>query len=281
MRTITISEKPALRDYDLIVVNSSAGKDSQAMLDALVHQADVEGVERSRIVVVHADLGRAEWAGTRELAAEQAAHYGLRFEVVSRPKGDLLVQIRTRMAKRPDVAPWPSSTNRYCTSDQKRDQIAKVIRALGKELAEPAPRILNCLGIRAQESAARAKKAPFEPNKRLTNSKRAVDDYYPIFDWTEDEVWTQIEASGVRHHWAYDEGMPRLSCAFCVFAPRSALVIAAKHNRALLDEYLAIERDSGYSFRKGFSLQQVADAVDSGEADDVTVCAQEAASWTM
>jgi hypothetical protein len=48
-------------------------------------------------VVVHCDLGpRVEWDGTRELAEEQARHYGLRFEVVSRPQGDILDEVRQR-----------------------------------------------------------------------------------------------------------------------------------------------------------------------------------------
>ena len=79
-----------LAAYDVILVNSSAGKDSQAMLTHLVALADAQQLDRARLIVVHADLGRVEWEGTRELAQEQAEHYGLRFEVVRREKGDLL-----------------------------------------------------------------------------------------------------------------------------------------------------------------------------------------------
>ena len=101
-----------LSAYDVILVNSSAGKDSQAMLTYLVELADRQGVDRARILVVHADLGRVEWRGTRELAERQAAAYGLRFEVVARDE-DLLDQIRTRnatlRAKGDTTTPaWPS-----------------------------------------------------------------------------------------------------------------------------------------------------------------------------
>ena len=58
-----------LIEYDLILVNSSAGKDSQAMLSRLVSLALVQGVSLDRFCVVHADLGRVEWKGTREEAA--------------------------------------------------------------------------------------------------------------------------------------------------------------------------------------------------------------------
>src|SRR4051812_5772861 len=84
-----------LRDYDIILVNTSAGKDSQAMMDRIVELAREAGV-MDRLVAVHADLGRVEWEGTRELAEKQAQHYGIRFEVVRRNGGDLLDHIQKR-----------------------------------------------------------------------------------------------------------------------------------------------------------------------------------------
>src|SRR5262245_62312416 len=101
---------PDLTAYHWIVVNSSAGKDSQAMIDFVVEQCDAAGVPRDRLVVVHADLGRVEWPGTRALAEEQARHYGLEFIAVSRPQGDLLDHIKQR-------GMFPSPTARYCTSN--------------------------------------------------------------------------------------------------------------------------------------------------------------------
>ncbi len=46
---------PELASYDVILVNSSAGKDSQSMLDEVVRLCDAAGVPRSRLTVVHAD----------------------------------------------------------------------------------------------------------------------------------------------------------------------------------------------------------------------------------
>src|SRR3982750_1979280 len=87
---------PDLRAFRWIVLNSSAGKDSQCMLDVVVERCDRAGVPRSRLVVAHADLGRVEWPGTRALAEEQARHYGLPFEAVRRRQGDLLDHIARR-----------------------------------------------------------------------------------------------------------------------------------------------------------------------------------------
>ena len=128
---------PDLSSFDIILVNTSAGKDSQAMLDYLVELADEAGV-RDRMVAVHCDLGRVEWEDTRELAERQVRHYGgIRFEVVSRELGDLLTQVEQRHAANQANGkvqpPWPSSTARYCTSDQKTSQVSKLITQLVNE----------------------------------------------------------------------------------------------------------------------------------------------------
>ena len=67
-------------------------------------------VRRARLVVAHADLGRVEWPGTRELAEEQALHYGLEFIAVSRPQGDLWSTPR-------HGGMFPSPSAMWCTSD--------------------------------------------------------------------------------------------------------------------------------------------------------------------
>lgn len=239
---------PILATYDVLLVNSSGGKDSQASLDYVTELAAGAGV-RDRIVVVHADLGRVEWKGTRELAERQAVHYGHRFEVVSRRQGDLLDHIEAR-------GMWPSSAARYCTSDHKRAQVARVMTMLAAEAGRPI-RLLNIMGIRAQESAARAKKVAFQHDDRASNGRRYVDLWFPIFDWTEADVWARIEASGVEHHPAYDLGMPRLSCCFCVLSSRPALVIAARHNPELAAEYVALEARIGHRFRADMSIAEI------------------------
>jgi len=254
----TTHTTPTLNDYDLIVVNTSAGKDSQAMMDYIMELAKAEGVEH-KVIAVHCDLGRVEWKGTRELAEEQAKHYGLRFIAVSRPQGDLLDQVEAR-------GMWPSSTARYCTSDHKRAQVYKVFTQLVAERhTGTAPvRILNCQGIRAQESPARSKKTPFQFDKMASNGKRSIDTWFPIFDWTVADVWARIAASGVRHHYAYDLGMPRLSCAFCIFAPEKALLLSGEHNPELLAEYVRVETKINHTFRVGLSLIQIQTKLASG-----------------
>jgi 3'-phosphoadenosine 5'-phosphosulfate sulfotransferase (PAPS reductase)/FAD synthetase len=255
---------PDLADYHWIVVNSSAGKDSQAMLDYVAaHAAEADALPR--VVVVHCDLGRVEWPGTRELAEEQARHYGVRFEVVSRvhKQGDLLRQIEQR-------GMFPDSQNRYCTSDQKRGQVMTLLTRLTNEFrgAKFSPlrcRILNCLGLRADESPARAKKQPFIREGYGSNGRRRVDHWLPLHTWNGRQVWDRIRESGLRHHYAYDLGMPRLSCCFCIFSPRPALLLAGKHNPELLAEYVRVEEKIGHTLRVDQSLAEVQRALTRGE----------------
>jgi 3'-phosphoadenosine 5'-phosphosulfate sulfotransferase (PAPS reductase)/FAD synthetase len=263
-----------LADYDIILINSSAGKDSQAMLD-YVHSLAVAEDVADRITVVHADLGRAEWSKTKELAAEQAAHYGARFEVVSRPpsqkalpgvSGDLLDHIKER-------GMFPSSSARYCTSDHKRGQVSKVITQLVTERRTGAVRpmlgfrpvkVLSCMGLRAEESPNRAKLPQLKRDARQTNGKRIVDVWLPIQDWSTDQVWARIRQAGTRYHPAYDLGMGRLSCVFCIFAPKQQLVLAGKHNPELLEQYVQVEREIGHTFKADLSLAQVQQEIADG-----------------
>lgn len=241
---------PDLTAYDVIIANSSAGKDSQAMLDYVVELADAANV-RDRITVLHNDLGRVEWPGTAELAREQAKHYGLRYEQRHREQGDLLTQVRQR-------GMWPSAKARYCTSDQKRSPSHKLVTQLVGELALDRPaRVLYCLGLRAEESRGRARKPQLELNKAASSGRREVTTWLPILHWTEDEVWDRIRASGVRYHWAYDKGMKRLSCSFCVLATADDLACAAQLRPDLAAEYVALETELGHDFQHGRSLASI------------------------
>lgn len=225
---------PGLAQYDWIVVSSSAGKDSLAMLDYIVTMAEAAGV-LDRVVVVHADLGRVEWKGTSELAEAQAARYGVRYVRVWRRQGDLLQHIErmgffprpttrycTSDHKRDQIIKafkqlsdetkipvrdgdllqqveergmWPSPQQRYCTSDQKRAQVHRVYTALTTKSGQKQARILSCQGMRAQESPGRAKRPQLEMDKRASNGKREVTNWLPLHRWTVGQVWERIRAS--------------------------------------------------------------------------------------
>jgi len=251
--------QPTLTDYDVILIASSAGKDSQAMLDYVAELARAAGVE-DRITVLHNDLGEVEWPGTSELAREQAEHYGYRFEMRHRVQGLLLEQIEAR-------GMWPSANARYCTSDQKRGPARKLITQLVSELGiDRQARVLYCLGLRAEESSGRAKKPVLAIDKAATSGVREVTTWHPILHWTETQVWDRIKASGVRYHWAYDKGMKRLSCSFCVLASREDLECAARLRPEMASKYAALEERMGHKFKADLSMKDIVASAAIGNA---------------
>ncbi len=256
-----------LDHWDIILVASSGGKDSQAMLDEVVRQVDDAGVPRSRIVVLHNDLDTTdsgesiEWPGTEGLAQEQAEHYGLRFVTLRRELGGLWRQLLDR-------GRWPSADARWCTSDQKTSQAMRFVTALVRELREGGltgrpVRVLYCLGLRAQESTGRAGKPVIAVDRAASNGLRTVVRWSPIHHWSETQVWERIARTGVRYHWAYDAGMERLSCSLCVLGTHKDLVLAARLRRALAVEFAGAEQLIGHRFQAARSIASVLDEADA------------------
>lgn len=247
-------------DYDLIIVNSSAGKDSLCALFEVCRIAKKQNYSFEKIVVSHQDLGESEWKGTKELVKHQADLFGLKtYYSKRRDKNgyeETLLEYVERRGK------FPSNKQRYCTSDYKRAPGARIVTALTKELGNC--KILYVFGFRTAESPARAKKQKLIFNKRSSSKKRIVFDYLPIHNWSDKKVWQVIKNNKLPYHFAYDLGMPRLSCCFCIFSPLDALVIAGKANPKLLDKYIAVEKKIGHTFKNGFSIKEVKEAIEKG-----------------
>jgi 3'-phosphoadenosine 5'-phosphosulfate sulfotransferase (PAPS reductase)/FAD synthetase len=282
---------PDLAAYDWILINSSGGKDSQAMLSHVVGLADAAGVDRSRIVVVYADLGRMVWPGTREIAEAQAGMLGVRFEVVRREKGDLLDYVREKNARRraegktgTQTLSWPAAGPRWCTSDLKTGPVRTLITRRVDQTRQAHPgrrvKVLNTLGIRSEESADRAKQKPFDVDPAnwsstarnpdgtpKPHSKRAVDRWYPVFAWTWAQVWQEIRRSRLPWHWAY-QYVDRLSCVLCVLAPLRHLVLGAYFNPDLAQDYQDAETETGHTFKPDLSVAAV--ITEAGQLGEVT-----------
>lgn len=258
---------PDLASYDVILVSSSAGKDSQALLDRVARLARAAGVEE-RVTVAHADLKDMEWPETAELAAEHARSYGLRFELVAKEGPDLLDSVEKRNM-------WPDAARRWCTSSFKRQPILKLITALCEEArprrrrargkkrpnapAPPPVRVLSCMGMRAAESPARAKKESLYRDERASSGRRTIDVWLTIFAWSDDEVWDRVSGCGTRVHSAYSKNLSRASCCLCVLSSKKDLVTAAKLRPELARRYAAVEQKTGHSFRKDLSMKEILD----------------------
>lgn len=226
----------------LFVANHSGGKDSQALLIWLA-----DHVPAAQIVVVHASLGELEWDGAKEHAEEQAQALSLPF-IVATAKRTLFQMVRDRRVKRPEVPSWPSSANRQCTSDLKRNPIQREVRRYAD--ANGFDVIVNCLGIRAEESSARAKRKDWTLSKSQTNGKRTWYEANPIHDWTTAQVFQCIADAGQQPHHAYAAGNERLSCVFCIMGSANDIRNGAKARPELFKKYVKLEQETGYTMHQ-------------------------------
>lgn len=211
----------------VFICNHSGGKDSQIMYLMLRRI-----IPRDRLIVIHSHLPEVEWEGTEEFIRSTVDH---EIHVVQAKKTFFdMVQKRGM---------FPSPKNRQCTSDLKRGPIAKRVREICNTRGYTV--VVNCMGLRAEESSGRAKKPTFKINNTQTNSKRKWYDWLPIHNLTTQEVFDGIQAEGQKPFWVYEAGMTRKSCCFCIMASEDDLCTAAKLRPDLLEKYDYFERTTG------------------------------------
>ena len=244
-----------LRDGAALVLSVSGGKDSDALSHHLLDRRAAESWP-GPVVMLHADLGRAEWHTTPAYVRNLATRKGVPLHVVRYTHGDLIDRIWARWEKNQTRPPWPSSKIRFCTSDMKRSPCSRFIRN-----HFPTGNVICAMGLRAEESHARAKRVTFRLRKDCTapTKGRFVYDWLPIHDWTEADVWRCIRDHGDIAHPAYRLETPnhRLSCSLCILASVNDLLNGATHNPDTYREYCRIEAVTGYSFRQKLWLSDL------------------------
>lgn len=237
----------------LFVINHSGGKDSQAMY--LMLRDLVPAAQR---IIVHADLGEVEWPGAVDHIKATTAGEPLH---VCRSRRGLLQMITER-------GMFPSPSQRQCTSDLKRGPIERTIRGLVEDRVADfigVPRgartlnmygrsaamvagcglVVNCMGMRAEESPGRSKLTPFKRHHGNSKAGREWYDWLPIHGWTTVEVFGRIAAADQAPHWVYAAGMSRFSCCFCIMSNKADLTTAARLNPDLYRRYVELERLTG------------------------------------
>lgn len=237
--TVPTEIRDAIDAGALFVISHSGGKDSQAMA---VFVRDL--VPDDQIVVIHAHLPEVEWRGAAEHAEQTCP--GLEFRTVQARKTFFEMVEHRGM--------FPSPSYRQCTSDLKRDPINKEIRAICRDRG--IQQVVVCMGLRAEESPARARQTPLRLDKRMSVAGRTVTIWLPIHDLTSAEVFGTIASAGQEPHWAYAAGMSRLSCCFCIMASQGDLTTAARLNPTLYRRYVETERRLNFTLRHGQTLEE-------------------------
>ena len=224
-----------IRAGALVAVSHSGGKDSQAMTILLS-----QFVRRDQLLFVHAPLGEVEWPGTFEHIEHTIPPDAPLILAPTASGKSLLERIEQR-------GRFPDAGRRYCTSDLKRGPIERELRRYLKAHPRFGGRIVSAMGMRASESPARAKRAPWQRNERNSRAGRQWFDWLPIHGFSVAEVFGVIADAGQDPHWAYAAGMSRLSCSFCILASRADLRRAAQLRPGLYRNYVRLERRIGHT----------------------------------
>lgn len=214
-----------------IFINHSGGKDSQAMLAAVV----AAGL-KDKCIIVHADLGEMEWEPMHNWIEQNS--FGIEVVVV-KPELDFFELCRKY--KR-----LPSGLARFCTSELKTNPINRWIKAYCAE--HNLTNVVSAIGLRAQESKIRAKKSGLVRGKAANRTLNCLE-WLPILHYKLEDVWAEIDAAGQKPHDVYSRGFSRLSCVFCVFGKKIEHEQAAKERPELFKKMVGLERELGKTLR--------------------------------
>ena len=237
-----------------LLLNLSGGKDSTRMLGLLRQQFPT-----LKMYAVMADTGfeHVKPVPAVEWCREIAARFGLPLTVVRNPNKTYLEMVRRR-------GMFPSAQFRQCTSDLKRGPIQKFLRTIPEKV------VINCMGMRAEESPQRARQIPWKHDRELNKNGRTVYNWLPIFEETTEQVLTWHWQNAVPLHPVYvpeyhHDGtvggyLRRFSCRVCIFATDHDVRMIHQHDREAFDQVSALERETGFTMKSGRSLIQIVSA---------------------
>ena len=212
-----------------LIINFSGGKDSCAMLAYLCEQ--YPDIKKH---VVFADTGWEHEDAEEWCKSIVEGIFGLKLNVARSKTKTFLTMAENR-------GMFPGMNQRQCTSDLKRDPIMTWVRNNVKDEL-----IVNCMGIRSEESTNRAKKKKLSRNKRESNGKRTIWEWNPIKDWTEKQVFEYLEQKNIPLHPVYKH-LRRFSCRVCIFMTQHDLRQVKQHDPAAIDIISKIEEKIGFT----------------------------------
>jgi 3'-phosphoadenosine 5'-phosphosulfate sulfotransferase (PAPS reductase)/FAD synthetase len=146
-------------------------------------------------------------AGFHPMSTEEAAEVVRIAAALHEPTGNPFLDLCISKGR------FPSRMAQFCTEELKTLPITTQV--VGPMLK--AGPVLQWLGIRAEESANRAKQARF--NRHESGSMV----WRPIFDWTIEQVWAQHRKHGIQPNPLYSLGMGRVGCMPCINCRKSEL----------------------------------------------------------
>ena len=156
-------------------------------------------------------------------------------------KGKTLVQ-RTE-----EQGQFPVPRQRWRTGELKSSPLAREFYRYIKDHARFEGRLISAMGMRRDESLARAKRVAWKRNDRMSVAGREVFDWLPLFDLTTEDMFGLIRDAGQSPLWINSHGVSRCSCSFCIFGSQSDLRRAPDLRPDVYRRYAELEVRIGHT----------------------------------
>ena len=202
-----------------IIASISGGKDSAAMSLYLTEL----GLEHDRVFL---DTGWEHAKTYDYLRGELTSKIGpiLELRNEKHPGGMADVVVAKGM--------FPSRTRRFCTQELKVYPMQRYIRGL----ADAGQDMVNAVGVRAAESAARARLGEWEWSEGFD-----CEVWRPLISWSEQEVIDIHARHGLRPNPLYLEGAKRVGCWPCIMSAKDEIRRVADTDPAKIDRIEELE----------------------------------------
>ena len=210
----------------------SGGKDSTAALLWAVHES---GYDLATIRATLADTGN-EAPETYEYI--QLLHCKVHPITIIKPPLDFY-ELAEKKGR------FPSAKARFCTQELKM----KPTKAYLDGLMAEGYTVINHSGVRASESADRAKLEEREP---AWLSFFGCESYRPLLRWTLADVWAIHARYGIPPNPLYAKGCTRVGCLPCVMSRKSEIAVIARQFPERIDRIRECENEA-LSNRRGGS----------------------------
>jgi 3'-phosphoadenosine 5'-phosphosulfate sulfotransferase (PAPS reductase)/FAD synthetase len=200
-----------------VVASVSGGKDSAALS---LHLTEM-GIEHDRVFM---DTGWEHQVTYEYLRGELTRALGPIVEIrAERQMADL---IRHK-------GMFPSRQRRFCTQELKVFPMQRYLRA-----REDVSDLVNAVGIRREESQARARMTEWEWSDGFD-----CEVWRPLLSWTLDDVVAIHKRHGLRPNPLYLLGASRVGCWPCIYARKSEIRLVAEMDPGRIDEMRALEAE--------------------------------------
>lgn len=201
----------------LVIASISGGKDSASLSLWLTEQ----GIEHRRVFM---DTGWEHRATYEYLRGPLTAAIGPIEEISGAKQMEDLVLAKGTL---------PSRVRRFCTQELKA---FPMVRFLG-DLMDGGAEVVNAVGIRRGESAARSNVAEWEFSHDFDTWV-----WRPLADWSEQQVIDIHHRHGLRPNPLYLLGASRVGCWPCIFARKAEIELIADIDPERIERIRKLER---------------------------------------